>query len=107
MKSKEAVQRRLAKYWNTILLWSGYDGYWEIKVIARALKVRVSTVEQRLQWFKKHFPEAYEKIKQDRAHIRSASCRLDKQLEEMNEGRFISLDAMPSDISESLIKEKF
>jgi hypothetical protein len=107
MKSKEAVQRRLAKYWNTILLWSGYERYMEVRDIAYVLRIEPRTVSRRIEWFKKHYPEAYEKIKADRKTIKTASLRLDRQLEDMKEGRFTSLDAMSSDISDSLIKEKF
>jgi len=107
MNNKEAIKRRLEKYWNTILLWSGYERYMEVKDIAYVLRIEPRTVSRRIEWFKRHFPEAHAKIKADRKTIKAASLKLDRQLEDMREGKFISLDAMPSDISESLIKEKF
>ena len=99
--------RKLAKYWETILHWSGYNFYLEIKEIAKIQKIAVRTVERRLQWFKKNYPEKYEKIKADRAAIRSASSKLDRQLKEMVEGKFLSYDSLDPDIRDEIVKEKF
>jgi hypothetical protein len=102
---KKAAQ--LAKYWDTILLWSGYNCYMERKLIARILKIDTRTLDRRLAWFKKNYPEQYEKIKKDRETIRSASVKLDKQIKEMNEGKFLSWDSLDPNIRDSLVKEKF
>jgi len=107
LESNSSPARKLQKYWETILLWSGYNCYLEIKLIARILKIAPRTVERRLQWFKKHYPEQYEKIKNDRAAIRSASLKLDNQIKEMNEGKFLSYDSLNPDTRDEIVKEKF
>lgn len=107
MKNKAAIEQRLGKYWETILLWSGYNCYLAIREIAHIQKIHKKTVERRLQWFKRHYPEKYEKIRQDRAAIRSSTAKLDQQLKEMQEGNFLSYDSLDSDIRDDLVKEKF
>lgn len=107
MNSKEAVEKRLAKYWNTILLWSGYERYMEVKDIAYVLRIEPRTVSRRIAWFKKHYPEKHAKIKADRKTIKAASLKLDRQLQDMSEGRFVSYDAMDPDIRDNYVKEKF
>ena len=107
MKNQTAIEKRLAKYWDTILLWSGYQCYLEVKEIARFQKIEPRTVSRRIEWFKKHYPEKHAKIKADRKSIKSASLKLDQQLKDMSNGKFVSYDAMSPDIADSLIKEKF
>ena len=95
--------KKLAKYWDTLLLWSQNDPYLKIKEIARQLKVTDKTVSNRVQWFKKHCPEAYYKAKDDRASAKHSTTRLDASLKKMNNGEFISYE--PS--MDEYIKEVF
>jgi len=93
----------MKKYWDTILLWSGYDHYLKIKEIAKTQGITIGTVNRRIAWFKSKYPEQHEKIKADRAAIRSASCNMDKQLEQMSKGNYTPYD----ESMDSFIKERF
>ncbi|MEA3422043.1 MAG: hypothetical protein U9Q97_10255 [Acidobacteriota bacterium] len=103
----KSESRKIAQYWDTFLLWSGYDCYWKIKEIAHYQRIQISTVNRRLQWFKQHYPDQYEKVRADRASIRSSTLRLDNQIREMAKGRCVSYDALKPDIRDQLVKEKF
>lgn len=70
--------RKMQALWETILLWSGYDGYFTVKEIAFILHTRPKTIENRIQKFKKLYPEAYEKVLEDRGAIGRCNTRLQK-----------------------------
>ena len=99
--------QKLLKYLETILLWSGYRQYMEVKEIAKHLKIEPSTVSRRIQWFKKNYPDGYKRVKADRDAIKNASNRLDEQLEKMSNGKFISYDDLDPDTRDEIVKERF
>ena len=107
LEPNSSDSRKLGLYWDTILLWSGYDRYLEIKEIAKIQKIQPSTVSRRIQWFEKHYPEKYEKVKGDRVAIKRASNNLDAQLEKMREGKFLSYDSLEPDTRDEIVKERF
>ena len=67
--------------WNTVLLWSGYDYYHTIDEIAKLLQVSRNTIRLRLRRFQELYPEAFEKLAEDRETIRHATTRLDRALD--------------------------
>ena len=64
--------------WETVLLWSGYDGSFTIKEIAFILHTRPSVVSNRIKRFQRLYPEAYEKVLEDRSCISRCNTRLQK-----------------------------
>jgi len=70
------IQAELLKLWDTILMWSGCDGFYTISEIAEKLDIAESTVYFRVDRFKELFPEAYKKLKEDRDAIKSTTSRL-------------------------------
>jgi IS30 family transposase len=68
------------KMWDTVLLWSGYDGYYSISEIAKNLGEKRSTIISRLKRFAAHYPKSYEKISNDRAAIKASTLRLGVKL---------------------------
>ena len=90
--------KKMQALWETVLLWSGYDGYYTVKEIAEILHIRIETVYSRLKRFKKLYLEAYEKIQEDRNSIKKTICRQDNFLLKPEEYQ-TSMD--------NFIKEKF
>jgi hypothetical protein len=75
---KKAEQ--VIKLWDTLLLWSGYEGFYTIPEIAYKMKIRVNSVGKRVKRFKELYPEAFEKLNSDRKAIKNAHTKLHQAL---------------------------
>jgi hypothetical protein len=72
--------RKMQALWETVLLWSGYSGYYNLTEIAKILHTTPNVVSKRIEKLKKLYPTAYEKIVRDRAAIGKATTRQIKSL---------------------------
>jgi len=107
MDKNDPRVKKLIKYLDTILLWSGYECYLKIEEIAEYQRIKPSTVTRRIQWFKENFPKPYEKVKSDRDGIKRLTGKLDCKIKDMLDGKFVSYDTLEPDTRDALIKEKF
>lgn len=93
------VQRKIIfKLWNTLMIWGSWDGYYSVAEIAKGMKVSPSTISTHVKKFKKHFPEAYERIQEKRQSAKKSTTRLARSLQSP-----VSYD--PS--MDEYVKEKF
>lgn len=72
--------RKIQALWETVLLWSGYDGFFTYTEMAKILHTTPKVISSRLVKFKRLYPEAYEKILEDRAVAGKTTYRLAKSL---------------------------
>ena len=68
--------KRMQALWETILLWSGYDGFFTIKEIAHILHTYPYVIRNRIKRFQRLYPEAYQKVLEDRSCIGKCTTRL-------------------------------
>jgi hypothetical protein len=101
-----AQKKVLLDVWDIALYWGGCTGgYFSIKDIAYDLGLTTATVYNKLKIFKEAFPEAYKRLKADRARVKrvvnrqSVSFKRPKSWEDLQE-RY-------GDEADSWIVEKF
>ena len=66
--------------WDTVLLWSGYDGYFSIAEIAQMREESEGTIRSRIRRFAERYPQAYETVLADRSAIKATTTRLTDRL---------------------------
>jgi len=62
------------------MMWAGYEGYYSIREIAYYNKITEKTVYNRIQQFKRKFPEPFEQMKKDRELKKRVHFRLSNNL---------------------------
>lgn len=74
-EKNQTKARKMQALWETILLWSGYNGFYTVSEIATIMQSKRQTIRNRIKRFKRLYPEAYEKILTDRKAIGKAATR--------------------------------
>lgn len=59
------------KLWDTILLYSGVEGYMSLTQIAKRQEISTTTVKHRIENFRKRFPEEYKKLSDSREQAKT------------------------------------